>query len=210
MHRRHGFRIGRTTAWVRTLLVAACLAPANAAQPTPSPGEQAVVDEMSAAIERVKRIVNQPVEALPRTPDARVATFRPGWFHSGAAKPAFATVDVRKSRTLPYEGLGYVTSDLNPGLMFRGEQLEFNPKTKYFYDDRSRPKKRLSDAEMEEINRLYRIIGRCEERLARLRGPAAPPVSAEPPPARSPFVFVAGGVLIALATAAAHLLRGRR
>jgi hypothetical protein len=39
--------------------------------------------------------------------------------------------------------------------------------TKYFYTDRSVPKKRLTEAEMLEINRLYRIIGHDEEQLAR-------------------------------------------
>jgi hypothetical protein len=33
---------------------------------------------------------------------------------------------------------------------------------KYFYDSRALPKKRLTEAEMEEINRLYRIIGQNE------------------------------------------------
>ena len=37
--------------------------------------------------------------------------------------------------------------------------------TKYFYEDRSLPKKRLTEVEMLEINLLYRIIGKCEEQL---------------------------------------------
>jgi len=44
--------------------------------------------------------------------------------------------------------------------MFIGDELEFNSMTKYFYTDRTLPKKRLSDAEMNEINDLYRAIGR--------------------------------------------------
>lgn len=44
--------------------------------------------------------------------------------------------------------------------MFIGSELEFNKMTKYFYVDRTLPKKRLSDAEMVEINSLYRVIGR--------------------------------------------------
>jgi hypothetical protein len=45
--------------------------------------------------------------------------------------------------------------------------------TKYFYEDRSLPKKKLTEAEMLEINRLYRVIGQCEQQLARLgyKGP---------------------------------------
>ena len=46
--------------------------------------------------------------------------------------------------------------------MFRGSDLEFNPMTKYFYTDRSLPKKKLQEYEMLEINRFYRIIGQFE------------------------------------------------
>jgi hypothetical protein len=46
--------------------------------------------------------------------------------------------------------------------------------TKYFYIDRSLPKKKLTEAEMLEINKLYRVIGACEEQLLELgyNGPA--------------------------------------
>ena len=60
----------------------------------------------------------------------------------------------------------YVTSDLNPGVVFPGKELEFNSKTKYFYMDRSLPKKKLTEAEMLEINRLYRVIARDEDELS--------------------------------------------
>ena len=43
--------------------------------------------------------------------------------------------------------------------------------TKYFYTDRSVPKKKLTETEMLEINRLYRIIGRCEQQLVQLQAP---------------------------------------
>jgi hypothetical protein len=33
--------------------------------------------------------------------------------------------------------------------------------TKYFYLDRTLPKKKLTEAEMLEINKLYRVIGQC-------------------------------------------------
>ena len=39
--------------------------------------------------------------------------------------------------------------------------------TKYFYTDRSVPKKKLTEEEMLEINRLYRIIGQDQDRLAK-------------------------------------------
>ena len=52
--------------------------------------------------------------------------------------------------------------------MWDGRELEFNAMTKYFYVDRTLPKKRLTEAEMLEINRLYRVIGSTEQKLAQL------------------------------------------
>ena len=121
---------------------------------------------MEDAVARVKAIINQPVRQLPRTPDMEVRTFSPGWFHAGADKPDFKNVDIRTTRdTQHYAQRRYVTSDLNPGVVFVGAELEFNSMTKYFYADRSLPKKKLTEVEMLEINRLYRIIGTCEEKL---------------------------------------------
>jgi hypothetical protein len=120
---------------------------------------------MEDAIARVRAIVNQPVTRLALTPGMEVATFRPGWFHDGAAKPDFANVDVRATQEKTYDQHPYVTSDLNPGVAFRGQELEFNSMTKYFYTDRTVPKKKLSEAQMLEINRLYRIIASCEQKL---------------------------------------------
>ncbi len=110
------------------------------------------------ARQRVIEIVNQPVTHLPRTDEASV--FSPGWFHEGAIEPDYAVVDVRTTQEFPYRGQQYVTSDISPTEMFYGNELEFNAMTKFFYTDRSLPKKRLSEDEMLEINRLYRIIGR--------------------------------------------------
>jgi hypothetical protein len=120
---------------------------------------------MDEAILKVQAIVNQSVTHLKRTPDMRVSTYSPGWFHPGAIKPDFNTVDVRTTQHLDYDSSPYVTSDLNPDEAFIGPELEFNPMTKYFYTDRSVPKKKLTETEMLEINRLYRIIGRCEQKL---------------------------------------------
>ena len=127
--------------------------------------------EMNAAIEKVKVIVNQRVGALKRTAGMKVSTSSPGWFHDGATKPNFNTVDVRATQETRYADTPYVTSDLNPGYVFVGSQLEFNSMTKYFYTDRNVPKKKLTEAEMIEINRLYRIIGGCEKKLLRLQPP---------------------------------------
>jgi len=99
---------------------------------------QAVVDE---AIRRVKIIVNQPVRKLARVPGMQVQVFGPGgWYHQGAGKPDFNQVDVRTTQQIHSEH-PYVTSDQNPGLVFPGPETEFNLMTKYFYGDRSLPKK---------------------------------------------------------------------
>jgi len=127
--------------------------------------------EMKTAVQQVDKIDNQPVARLPRRQGMRVSEYKPGWFHEGAVKPDFNNVDVRTSRETPYDQYDYVTSDLNPGIVFVAKQLEFNSNTKYFYKDRSLPKKKLSEAEMTEINRLYRIIGRCEGEIAKLKEP---------------------------------------
>ena len=117
--------------------------------------------EAAAAKQRVIEIVNQPITHLARTDEA--GEFSPGWFHPGAIKPDFNKVDIRQSRIFPYKGYRYVTSNLNPREMFIAAELEFNPMTKYFYTDRTLPKRELSEDEMLEVNRLYRIIGRDEQ-----------------------------------------------
>jgi hypothetical protein len=165
--------------------------------------DSALIAQMNDAIEQVKRIVNDPVPSLPRTPDAKVSMFSPGWFHEGAAKPNFLSVDVSATQQFPYDQFEYVTSDLNPGVMFRGRDLEFNGMTKYFYTDRSMPKKRLGPAQMAEINRLYRIIGAQEQELARRHPAPASSVSPVVPAAvqRTPMRLygAAGALLVILA-----------
>jgi len=131
----------------------------------------AVKSQMNDAIFQVQHIVNQPVTPLKRKPGMDVSLYSPGWFHEGATKPDFDTVDVRKTQEFAYEGHHYVTSDVNPGVVFPGHELEFNSMTKYFITDRLVPKKRLTEAEMLEINRLYRMIGHCERQLDELQNP---------------------------------------
>jgi hypothetical protein len=133
--------------------------------------------QLERAVDRVKELVNQPVASFPVGPDDHPALFRPGWFHPGAGTPDFDHVDIRTSQDCaPYAKWPFVTSDLNPGIMFQGSAVEFNANTKLFYGDRSLPKKKLSEAEMVEINGLYRTIGDCLARLRRLpeTGGAAP------------------------------------
>lgn len=121
--------------------------------------------ELDIAIARVKEIVNQPVRQLPAPDDMNgVGYSTSGWFHEGASKPDFKTVDVRRTQEFVYH-TQYVTSNLNPGVVFVGDELEFNSMTKYFYVDRSLPKKKLTEEEMLEINRLYRVIAKCQDIL---------------------------------------------
>lgn len=106
--------------------------PAGAANPAADTKEERLAAlhlELTNASNRVLAIVNQFVPAYRRVPGMSVSTYSPGWFHEGAAKPDFNTVDVRQSRDLQYAQHQYVTSDLNPGLVFRGQDLEFNSMT---------------------------------------------------------------------------------
>jgi len=125
--------------------------------------------EFDDAVARVKAIINQPVTQLRETPEMESQTgyYNEGWFHPGANKPNFQTVDVRKTQQANYGKFKYVTSNLNPGIVFLGDELEFNSMTKYFYTDRTLPKKKLTEGEMLEINRLYRIIGEDEAAMAK-------------------------------------------
>lgn len=156
-----------------TVLVAALSGPSSLYAQNDSSTEQQIAAEQSkldAAVAHVKAIVNQPVIPLTRTPDMNVAVFGPGWFHEGAVKPDFANVDIRATQDLLYSRYPYVASDLNPFEVFIGSDLEFNSATKYFYTDRTVPKKRLTEDEMLEINQLYRAIAQSTRRLERLKG----------------------------------------
>jgi hypothetical protein len=56
-------------------------------------------------------------------------------------------------------------------MMFRGSDLEFNAMTKLFYTNRDLPKIKLTEADMLQINSLYRIIGHCQSEIDRLQNP---------------------------------------
>lgn len=130
----------------------------------------AVQAKLDDAVARVKAIINQPVSYQTRSSDMDVAMFGPGWFHDGAIKPDFATADIRTTQDLLYSKYRYVASDLKPDEVYVGSDLEFNAMTKYFYTDRTLPKKRLTEADMLEINQLYRTIAQCTEQLEQLKG----------------------------------------
>jgi hypothetical protein len=129
--------------------------------------------EMTNAWRGVEAIVNQPVRAFARTPKIKVSEFKTGWFHDGASKPDFSNVDIRQSQEFISKLVTnkYVSSELNPTMMFLTEELEFNAMTKIFYTNRSLPKRKLSEQEMTEINRLYRIIAKCERAILRIQNP---------------------------------------
>jgi hypothetical protein len=135
-----------------------------------SPGAQvnAIAGEINAAVRRIVAIVNQPITRLPRTPEMKIVSFGPGWFHPGATRPDFNNVDITTTQDFSFYNYEYVSSDLNPTEAFLGAELEFNSMTKYFYTDRSIPKKRLTKNEMLEINHLYRVIGLGEQQLLQL------------------------------------------
>src|SRR5262249_3295330 len=100
----------------------------------------AVKTEIEGAIHQVEKIVNQTVPAYRLSEGMHYSVYKPGWFHEGATKPDFNHVDVRATReTANYEQHEYCTSDLNPGLVWRGRDLEFNSMTKYFYTNRTFP-----------------------------------------------------------------------
>jgi len=128
--------------------------------------------QLTNAWHQVETIINQPVRAYRRNPDYDVAVYSSGWFDPGAMTPNFNTVDVRQSQQLVYTD-AWVSSDLTVNMMFLGKDLEFNAMTKLFYTNRSLPKKKLSEAEMLQINSLYRTIGHCQTEIAQLQNPPA-------------------------------------
>src|ERR1700722_4669423 len=85
---------------------------------------------MDAAVARVKEIVNQPVRAVPDTRDLENVGHGADWFHPGAIKPDFDTLDVRKTQdTSNYDRYNYIRCDLNPGVAFPTKEIEFNSMT---------------------------------------------------------------------------------
>ena len=152
---------------------AARVAEAPAPDETAAPSRtriQELRDNEKAAARRVREIVNQPATQVAITPGMKVGNWGDAWFHPGAEIPDFDHVDIRLSQETNYAKSGWLcaTSNMNPGIAFPTEDLAFNSKTKYFYTDRSVPKRKLTEDEMLEVNRQYRIIGQCIRDLAAL------------------------------------------
>jgi hypothetical protein len=140
------------------------------AQGTSAKGIPALRAELQDTLRQVREIVNQPVTQVPISYGMAVAHF-PVWFHDGAGMPNFDTDDVSTSQsTASYSDprYEYATSALNPGIAFPLSEMAFNGATKIFYADRTLPKKKLSQQDLQEINRLYRIIGRDLQQLRAL------------------------------------------
>jgi hypothetical protein len=127
-------------------------------------------NEITNAVKDVEAIVNQMVPAYKRQPHMHVSTYKGGWFHPGAQRPNY-NADVRTTQEKGYDDKEYVSSDLNQGLAWIGNQLEFNANLKYFYTNRTFPKKKLTDAEMQRINDLYKTIGKSENELKAILHP---------------------------------------
>lgn len=143
-----------------------------AATPSPAPSQTpadrlaAIQQQLRDAVAKAQNIINQPATATERGAQMRVWQYD-YWFHPGATKPDFNTVDVRNTQEASYDNEDYVCLKSQPDKVWVGHELEFNSMTKFFYLDRSLPKKKLTNEEMVEINRLYRIIGRCDNELSK-------------------------------------------
>ena len=96
--------------------------------------------DLAEAISQVQAIINQPVKQYPEQ-EGVAAAHLTTWFQPGATLPDFKNVDIRATQETNYAQFQYVVCDLNPGVVFLGDDIEFNRMTKYFYTDRALPKK---------------------------------------------------------------------
>ena len=138
---------------------------------------RAAQSEYDLTTRQVQAIVNQtPPTVVPPRGSTEVY-----WslYDPGAIKPDFNVADVVTGREAAKGDYTYMK--VRPGVFYRSTDCEFNPQTKFFYTDRSVPKKKLTDAENQEIVRLYRTLGKDETILTTLsqRLARAPQTSAE-------------------------------
>ncbi|HZZ19510.1 MAG TPA: hypothetical protein VFE25_09080 [Opitutaceae bacterium] len=132
--------------------------------------------KLSLALARAREIINQPVDSVPMTPEIRskAAVYQQGWVHDGAEIPHFIDAHIEASQEPVAAQYYWVTCNLTPGLAFRSQDREFNAQTKFFYMDRSLPKKRLSAGEMAELDVVYHKIGMYAAYLQRAGHPWTP------------------------------------
>ncbi len=130
--------------------------------------------------ERIRSLVNQPPPSLPRTVRMRVQSTSGAWYPETSAAPDYAQVDVRATQQNNYDGKGYLATATDPGVVYLGDELEFNPVLNYYYVDRTLPKKKLTPAEMEQINALFREIAELDQQLKSPRPSSNAPASTSP------------------------------
>ena len=116
---------------------------------------------------QVQGIVNQTPAIVGQPPaDAEVFHYA---FHDGANPPDYKAENLLSTREL-WKGQ-FVYMESAPGVFYHSADCEFNPQLKSFYLSRNVPKKRLTDAEYQELTRLFRLLGQQEKAAA----DAAPP-----------------------------------
>jgi hypothetical protein len=150
---------------VRAVAPKSSAPPHAVTQQPPSANIAKAKQELDAAVERVVAIINQPVPSMARTAEMNAS----GWtFDADAIRPDFGSTDIRQTQETYYAQSKYITFEGHPELAWYGDDVEFNRMTKYFYRDRTVPKKKLTEEEMLEVNSLYRKIAKAELRLAQL------------------------------------------
>ena len=124
--------------------------------------------EMDEASARVAAIVNQPVKQTPETPGMHSGHWE-YWFHPGATKPDFNTVDIRTTQETPFAKFTYVTLRPEPGhrIFWRRPRVQFDDQI-FLYGPL--PAKKETDGERRcwKSTGFYRIIGQDD-------GPAVGP-----------------------------------
>jgi hypothetical protein len=132
--------------------------------------------KLNKALAEAREIINQPMETFPMTPELKekAGRYPEGWFHPGAEVPNFADPHVERTQNLDDGRYEWITSNLNPDVVFRSADKEFNSQTKFFYVDRTLPKKRLTKDEMAQLDVIYRQIGIYAAYLQRAGFPWTP------------------------------------
>ncbi len=145
--------------------------------PLPTPAAVNHGREIETVTKEIQNIVNQ----LPMRIEA-----------SGVSKGAFLWVapempgkpdlgritleDFRRNQELKYSRR-LVRREVDPVEYYQGDDTEINLNTIFFYTDRSRPKKKLSDSEYLQLVTLYHRLAELEDG-ARTAARGAPPLAA--------------------------------
>jgi hypothetical protein len=118
-----------------------------------------VVSEAQTVTNEIQAIVNQTPTVLP----AKVGTTTWIGFHAGAMKPNFRSITLDElKRGRQFYTVDSTSMDGAPTVFYVARETEFNPMTKFFYTDRTKAKKRLSDAEYDRLLVLYHRLGEIE------------------------------------------------